>query len=185
MAIADMRLFTAEEFFHFPDEDGHLELIAGEVVRMSPAGGVQGELVLILGSELLRWARLHQLGRVYGAETGFVLRSHPDTVRAPDAAFVVRDRLPPEGSPDGFLPLAPDLAVEVVSPHDSLTEVEGKVFEYLDAGTRMVWVVNPRSERVTVYRSASQIRSLKRGEVLSGEDVLPGFELALDELFRR
>ena len=124
----------------------------------------------------------NRLGTVYAAETGFRLATDPDTVRAPDVAFVSRVRLEAVGEVEGFWPEAPDLAIEVVSPGDSYSDVEEKVVDWLDAGTKMV-VINPRQRSATVYKSPSDIAALAETDVLAGGDVVPGFELAVREIF--
>jgi Uma2 family endonuclease len=120
---------------------------------------------------------------VYAAETGFVLSSNPDTVRAPDVAFVSQARIEEVGDVEGFWPEAPDLAVEVISPGDSYSEVEEKVFDWLEAGTKMVVVINPRQRSATVFKSPTDIFALAEADVLNGGDVVPGFELAVREIF--
>jgi Uma2 family endonuclease len=120
---------------------------------------------------------------VYAADTGLRLASDPDTVRAPDVALVSQARVEAVGEVEGFWPEAPDLAVEVVSPGDSYSEVEEKVFDWLEAGTKMVVVVNPRQRSATVYKSPSDITALTEADVLAGGDVVPGFELAVREIF--
>jgi Uma2 family endonuclease len=119
---------------------------------------------------------------VFGADTGFILSRAPDTVRAPDIAFVAEGRFE-TGLPFGYVPFAPDLAVEIVSPSNTASELQAKVLEYLEAGTRLVWVIDPRRETVMVYRSRDDIRILGRDDELDAADVLPGFKLALSELF--
>jgi Uma2 family endonuclease len=180
---ATMTLVTAEELIRMPDDGYRYELIKGEVQRMPPTGGEHGAITMSLGFLLNAHVRKNNLGVVFAAETGFKIASDPDTVRAPDAAFVRRERIPPEGIPKGYWPGAPDLAVEVVSPNDTYTEVEEKVFEWLDAGAQMVVVVNPRRRAVTVYRSREQITALGEGSTLGGGDVLPGFTCQVSELF--
>jgi Uma2 family endonuclease len=129
------------------------------------------------------FARQHRLGKVYAAETGFVLSRDPDTVRAPDAAFVVAERAAVQESRDGFFDGAPDLAVEVVSPSETEESIHAKVLDYLHAGTRLVWVIHPEAQTVTEYRSLSQIRVVTAEERLDGHDLLPGFSVAVMELF--
>jgi Uma2 family endonuclease len=126
----------------------------------------------------------HNLGAVYAAETGFFISSDPDTVRAPDVAFVRQERLDEVGDVDGYWPGAPDLAVEVISPNDTYAEVEEKVLEWLEAGTRMVVVVNPRKNAVTAYRSLTEIVVLTEEDYLDGGDIVPGWTIAVKEIFR-
>jgi Uma2 family endonuclease len=125
----------------------------------------------------------HDLGAVYAAETGFLLARNPDTVRAPDVAFVRADRLASTAE-EGFFPGPPDLAVEVVSPSDSYSAVEEKVFEWLDSGCRVVVVLDPRRQVATVYRSRQSISLLSPPDLLSAEDLVPGWSVPLAQLFR-
>src|SRR5438270_526872 len=142
MAVAQTqeRLLTAEEFLNYPDRAGKQELVAGEVIQMAPANGEHGDQQ----SEFVVWmrpyAKRHGLGHVV-VEVGFVLSRNPDTVRAPDVSFVTLQRFP-NGLPGHFIDGPPDIAVEVVSPNDTHAEVMKKVGEYLDAGTRLVWVAS-------------------------------------------
>jgi Uma2 family endonuclease len=135
------------------------------------------------GSLLHSFVRANGLGVVFSADTGFKIASDPDTVRAPDVAFIRRDRIPATGLPRGYWPGAPDLVAEVISPSDTYTEVEEKVNEWLDAGVRMVLVLNPRSRTLTVYRSHTDVRRLTGSDVLTGGDVVPGFECRVSDLF--
>ena len=149
---------------------------------MAPAGGPHGR---VAGKAFLRLGMLvdsAELGEVFAAETGFKLASNPDTVRAPDVAFVSRERIERIGIPDGYWPGAPDLVIEVVSPGDTFTEVEEKVIEWLAAGCRMVIVLDPRKRTASVYRGPAA-RLLSANEMLSGEDVVPGWVVAVKDLF--
>lgn len=128
--------------------------------------------------------RANKLGRVYAAETGFRLALDPDTVRAPDVAFVRQERIEEVGKVEGYWPGAPDLAVEVISPGDLYTEVEEKVFTWLEGGTRLVIVVDPRRRTAAVFPGKEDIRVLTDGEMLQGGEVVPGWEVAVEELFR-
>lgn len=174
---------SAEELFALPDDGFRYELVRGELRKMTPAGGRHGYLALEIGAELRNHVKANNLGRVFAAETGFLLASDPDTVRAPDAAFVRRERIEAVGVVEGYWPGAPDLAVEVISPNDAYTEVEEKVFDWLEAGTRMVMVVNPRRKAVTVYRSRSDIAVLTAEDTLDGGAVVPGWSVPVRELF--
>ncbi|HEX5054853.1 MAG TPA: Uma2 family endonuclease, partial [Planctomycetota bacterium] len=158
------------------------ELVRGELRRMSPAGYWHGGVGMRLAERLARHVRENRLGLVFLAETGFVLARNPDTVRAPDAAFVRRERLP-DPFTAGYFPGPPDLAVEVVSPSDTFTQVHEKALCWLEHGTRLVWVVDPAGRRVTVHGSAHDVRVLGDDEQLTGDDVVPGFALAVRELW--
>lgn len=174
---------TAVELLRLPGDDHRYELVRGEVRQMTPAGYQHGVLAAHIAALLDAHVRAHGLGSVTGAETGFQMASDPDTVRAPDAAFVTRERIEPTGLVEGFFPGAPDLAVEVLSPSDSYTEVEDKALAWLAAGSRMVLVVDPRRRSVTVYRSPAAIRVLAGEEAIDGDDVVPGWQAPLAELF--
>ncbi|MGH7572915.1 MAG: Uma2 family endonuclease [Gemmatimonadota bacterium] len=175
-------LLTIEEFERLPDDGWRCELVRGRVVREPPAGFEHGRLAMRIGLVLGRFVEEHRLGEVLASETGFVLFEELPTVRAPDAAFVAEGRVP-SPAPPGFGRLAPDLAVEVVSPSNTVAEIHSKVMDYLDAGSRLVWVVDPRTRSVTVYRSRKEIRLLNEDDELDGEDVLPGFRVGLKEIF--
>lgn len=174
---------TADELLHMPDDGFRYELVQGELRRMNPAGNVHGRVAMRFAWRLARHVEENGLGTVYAAETGFRLSSDPDTVRAPDVAFVSRARVEAIGEIEGFWPEAPDLAVEVISPGDAYADVEEKVFDWMDAGTKMVVVVNPRQRSVTVYKSPTDIFALTEADVLDGGDVVPGFKLAVREIF--
>lgn len=176
-------LMTAEELARLPDDGHRYDLIRGELICMAPAGGEHGEIASELGAELRDFVRAHKLGRTYGAETGFLLARNPDVVMGPDAAFIRADRVPPRSLRCGYVPVAPDLTVEIVSPWDRRRDVMRKVEAYLVAGVRLVWVIDPR-RRVTAYRAGGTTRVFTEQDDLDGEDVLPGFRLPVTEIFR-
>lgn len=182
MAVRE-KLVTAEELLRMPDDGMRRELVEGELREMTPAGSEHGYLALKVGRLLGNHVEANGLGRVYAAETGFKLASDPDTVRAPDAAFVARERVEREGPVAGYWPGAPDLAVEVVSPGDRHSEVVEKALSWLEAGCRMVLVVDPERKAATVYRSREDIRILLPGDVVDGGDVVPGWRLPVAEIF--
>jgi Uma2 family endonuclease len=160
----------------------HCELIAGELVMMSPAGFNHGRFALRIGAALDNFVTPRGLGFVVSAEAGFQIAHDPDTVRAPDVAFVRAERIPP-GGVKGFFQGVPDIAVEVVSPNDRASEVIAKSQDWLQAGCQMVWVVDPQTRTVSVYRSRSEISVLTAEETLSGGDVLPGFSVPVAAIF--
>lgn len=176
-------MLTAEELLHLPTA-GRLELVRGELYEMPPAGARHGGVAMRVGILLGGHVYRNHLGEVLAAETGFVLQRDPDTVRAPDVSFVARDRLPAGELPAGFLDLAPDLAVEVVSPGDTTREVQEKVEDWLYAGTHLVWVVYPATQTVTVHRSLEDVSELSGSDVLDGGQVVPGFSCHVQELFK-
>lgn len=150
---------------------------------MTPAGWVHGAIA----GRLHIWLGSHveqcDLGLVLAAETGFFLARDPDTVRAPDIAFLGKGRVQSLPVDEAFWPGVPDLAIEVVSPNDRSGEIDEKVKSWLDAGASMVWVVNPAWQTVTVYRSATQIVTLTENDDLLGEDVVDGFRCRVGDIF--
>lgn len=177
------RRLTAEDLYAIPDDDLKHELEAGLLVSEPAPGARHGysaaRVCTLLG------AHVHEsgLGAVFGNDTGYVLARSPDTVRGPDVSFVARERLSRAGVPVGPFPGAPDLAVEVLSPSNTPAAIRAKVAEYLVAGTRLVWVVDPDTRTVTVYRSLLAPRTLAETESLDGEEVVPGLRIAVAELF--
>lgn len=176
-------LMTADELFALPDDGFRYDLVKGELHRMSPAGSRHGAIIARLTGAIVPHVEAKGLGEVFGAETGFKLASDPDTVRAPDIAFVRAERIPAGDIPEAFWPGAPDLAVEVVSPSDTVYEVEGKIEDYLTAGVRLIWLVNPKKGTVTVLGPGTA-QTLTVDDQLTGGDVLPGFRYHLAQLFR-
>ena len=174
---------TAEQLLRMPDDGCRYELVRGELRKMTPAGWrhaeVAGRLHALLGRHILE----RNVGKIYGADPGFLVARDPDTVRAPDIAFIRNDHLPVTPPQDAYWPGPPDLAVEVVSPGDTVKEIDDKVQAWLDAGAMMVWVVSPSWHTVTIYRSATRIALLTENDELRGEDVVPGFSCRVAEIF--
>jgi Uma2 family endonuclease len=177
------QLVTADELLRLPRGRFRYELVEGELRTMSPAGSEHGALVINLSLILGSYVKASKLGVCFGAETGFKLASDPDTVLAPDVAFVNRSRIPAGGLPKSFWPGAPDLAVEVMSRGDSLKEVTEKAGKWLAAGALMVWVVNPRKRTVTVHRAPEEATTLDEQGELDGGEVVPGFRCKVSEIF--
>jgi len=175
----DTRLITAEELLAMPRGGQRYELVDGELIAMSPSGADHGDIALTIGAHLKQHVHSHRLGKAYAAETGFLIGRNPDTVRAPDAAFVRNERVVRVAT---FFPGPPDLAVEVLSPSDTASEVESKVRQWLDAGTRMVVVVDPETQTATVHTPLTT-RRLAIDDTLDGGDVVPGWSLPLREVF--
>jgi Uma2 family endonuclease len=175
---------TAEELLRTPDDGLRRELVRGEVRTIAPAGNVHGRIAMNLAWSLTGYVKSQDLGVVFAAETGFKISDNPDTVRAPDAAFVRQERVEAVGDTEGYWPGAPDLAVEVVSPNDRFSEVEEKVTDWLAAGTRMVIVADPPGKTLTVRRSEKEAQILSEGETLEGGEVVPGWTLPVADAFR-
>jgi len=176
------RLVTADELERLPRGSHRYELVRGELHTMSPAGHDHDWVALRFGRFLGAHVDAHRLGRAYGAETGFLLRRNPDTVLAPDASFVRRERLG-SVSRRGFFPGPPDLAVEVRSPDDSRRQLAAKARNWLDHGCKLVVTVDPEARTARIYRPNAPPAAIGSGGTIAGDDVVPGFELRLEDLF--
>jgi Uma2 family endonuclease len=174
---------TADQLLRLRADGSRYELLHGELRKMPPSGFEHGHVTMNIGHSLNAHVTAHDLGVVCAAETGFKLASNPDHVRAPDVAFVDRNRVKAAGMVEGFWAGAPDLAVQVMSPSDSYSDVEEKVIDWLAAGTRMVVVANPKKRTATVYRSATQIVILSEDQLLDGADVVPGWSIRVKDIF--
>jgi len=175
-----MAITTADQLLR-ATEIGRCELIRGEFRKLIPPSFEHGRVAMELGSRIAAHVHEHDLGTVVAAETGFLLARDPDTVRAPDCAFLCSMR--PDGPKRGYYPGAPDLAVEVLSPDDRPGYVREKVAEWLEAGTLAVWVVDPRLLTVTIHEPGKPATERGEADVLLGGDLLPGFEIPVREIF--
>ena len=170
-------LMTADELLRRPDDGYRYELVRGELRKMSPAGIDHGDVAALIVASLVTYVRANKLGKVYTADPGFWIERNPDTVRAPDVAFVRRERVV---KTPRFFEGPPDLAIEVVSPNDTYTEVEEKALQMLEAGTRAVVVVDPKTHSVRVYRTG-KLEVLT--EAIAVDDIVPGWRMPLSEVF--
>ena len=170
---------TEEDLLRTPRDGNKYELVDGQI-RMSLAGGRHGYVCVQLGMLLNAFVKQRRLGHVFDSSTGFRLPG--GNVRVPDVSFVAIGRFGDPQPPIGFPELAPDLAVEVLSPDDRTRDILDKVGEYLQAGTRLVWVIDPERRGAVLYRSLSDVRQLAAEDSLDGEDVVPGFGCALGEV---
>jgi Uma2 family endonuclease len=175
------RLVTAEDLLQLSNL-GRYELVRGELIETSPAGTEHGFIGMRLAWRLAAFAENQQLGVITLAETGFRLARDPDTVRAPDVAFIRAERWPTK-PPKGYLNLAPDLIAEVVSPKDEPDAVQANIAEWLAAGVRVALVVYPGSRQIAVYRSLRQVTILTDGDTLELPDLLPGFACPISDIF--
>src|SRR5258708_1634201 len=173
-------LLTVETFWT-QYADRPYELIEGEVVEVTPSGNLHGLIASRVIAQLRYFVDEHDLGEVYSSETGFQLS--PNTMRAADAAFVKKDKLLRITEPEKYVPFAPDLAVEVVSPGDTASEVQNKVELYLAAGTSLVWVIFPDLKKVVVYQNTHKSETLSLADTLDGGAVLPGLNIPVSKLF--
>ena len=176
---------TVDDLYALPADDFHHELVHGSLVSEPPPGGRHGRIAARLVQRLGAHVEEHSLGVVLTCDTGFILHRDPDTVRAPDVAFVRRDRYDKLEDETSALPIAPDIAIEVRSPSDSAVKLHAKVADYLAAGTPLVWVVDPGTERVACYRKLLEPRIVAAPQHLEADDLLPGFRLSVDDIFSR
>ena len=179
----DVMLMTPDEFLVYPLSDVKAELVLGELRVTPPPGGPHGRaatnLILLLGAYL----KGRGLGWVYADGVGYQLLQLSRTVRVPDVSYVHADRLPKEGIGPGLLKLAPDIAVEVLSPSESASELEEKLDAYRACGTPLIWVIDPVRRTVMVVARDAPVCWLREGDVLDGGDVVPGFSCPVAELF--
>jgi Uma2 family endonuclease len=175
---------TAEQLIAMPDDGNRYELVNGVLRMMSPAGSEHGQIAERISRRLGNHVESNQLGATYAAETGFRISTSPDTVRAPDAAFVSHSRLKSVEPTSGYLPLAPDLVVEVVSPSDSSSDVEAKAEQWLNAGTQVVVVADPANLTLRIYENVGHIRVLRSGDTYSSGRVCGNWELSVNDAFQ-
>ncbi len=179
--VDHQRLYTADDLAALPADGSRYALVHGALITMPPTGDIHGEITLALSLLIGNFVRANRLGRIYAAETGFKLTSNPDTVLAADFAFITQARVVPREG--GFLPIAPDLAVEVASPSNTRLELQEKIALYFRAGTRQVWIVYPRARSVYVYMAEDQVTIYSAKGVISGGDLLPNFSLPVAQIF--
>lgn len=179
------RYVSDEDLLDAPRDGQKYERVDGEM-RVSPAGARHGAVIVRLTLRLGAFVVERKLGHLFDSSTGFRWPARqpdrPDNVRCPDLSFVARGRFPDERVPIGFASLAPDLAIEVLSPGDRPGDVLEKVGEYLQVGTRLVWVVDPEQRSAAVYRSPTDLRVIGDSDALDGEDVVPGFSCSLADV---
>lgn len=177
----DEALVTGEELLRRPDLEP-CELVNGKIVPMTPTGADHGEAEINVAFHLKLWATTGRHGRVMTGEVGVYIRRNPDTVRAADALFISHERFARRQS-GGYLDVAPELVVEILSPDDRWTEVQAKLSDYFFAGVDRVWVIDPRTRKVFVHRSSGPGETLEMGQTLVDDDLLPGFSLPVAEIF--
>jgi Uma2 family endonuclease len=181
IAPPETKLISGEELLAMGDI-GPCELIDGRIVPMSPTGGEHGYIEFYLGAELTHFVRLKKSGWVIGGEVGIYTHRQPDRVRGADVAFISKERSP-RRPPKGFLEVAPELVVEIMSPDDRWQEVRQKLEEYFSIGVQWVWIIEPENRAVLVYRSSTEMDKLGEEDTLHGEDILAGFTLPVASLF--
>ncbi len=180
--LVEPELYTEADLECLSQEGYHFELIEGELKLMAPTGGGHGLTTIDLSTFVNHFVLMNDLGRCFGAETGFRISEEPRTILAPDFAFIAKARVP-NPIPDGFVPVVPDLVLETRSPGDTAREVAEKVARWLDAGAQIVWEMNPRRKVLTVYSASTALLTLGETDVLDGGELLPGFTLNLSRIF--
>lgn len=183
MSTTSTALMTAEELMQLPDDGFRYELINGELEKMPPPGHPHGRIALRLSILLGQFILDQGLGEGFANETGFQLTSNPDTVLAPDFAFVTNERFAKGRNKEGYWPGPPDLAVEVLSPHDRPGKVRKKISQWFGFGVKQVWIVDPEHEIVTVYRSETDTTTFSGSDHLEAQDLFPGFRVGLAPIF--
>ena len=178
--VTATRYVTAEELWNMPDDGYRYELVRGELRKSMPPGYVHDEYSGNIYDSIRHYVIPNGLGRAY-FYVGF--RLHPDHVRAPDTAFVTRERREAAGTRDGYFPGPPDLAVEVISPSNRRWEIEEKIADYLDAGTKAVVVVYPRRRSVAIHRPGGDVETLGDGDTLEVPEVIPGWSMPVSRIF--
>jgi Uma2 family endonuclease len=174
-------LMTGEELFRRPDLNP-CELVNGRVVPTMPTGDEHGDVELELGARLRFYGKESKRGRAVSGEVGIYIRRDPDTVRAADIVFISRERdVRPRA--EGYLEIAPELVVEILSPDDRMSRIREKLHDYFSAGVLVVWLVDPALRRVLIYRSPTDMAVLDEGQVLADEDLLLGFSVSVADLF--
>lgn len=182
MAVQE-KLYTADDLLRMTDDGKRRELVQGVIYEMTPVGDIHTILGIEIAWLLNNFIRTHDLGWVTGADAGFQLSEDPDTVRSPDVGFVSKARVPKLTGK--YFTVAPDLAVEIMSPGDTASEIQAKVLEYFQAGTHLVWVVYPKTKTVAVHVDAKTTHTVDLDGILDGGDVLPGFALPVRDIFAR
>jgi Uma2 family endonuclease len=174
--------WTDEEFMVLPDDGDRYEIVNGELVNVGNSGMEYGNLGTFLGGALEFYVRPRKLGVTCDSSTAFKMRS--GNKRSPDISFIAKERLKElKKLPKGFFEGAPDLAIEVLSPSNTFEEIHSKLVEYFESGCKLAWVINPDEESVLVYRKPQPEKLLKITDSLDGEELIPGFSLAIAELF--
>jgi Uma2 family endonuclease len=184
--MATKARLTAEDLWQMPDDGVPRELVNGEIIEMPLPAPPHGRLVSLISYYLVDHVKEHGGGEVVAGDVRLILNLSydPERVRGADVAFISTERLPGGKLPEKFLPGAPDLVVEVLSPSNTSIEIQQKVRDFLEAGARLVWVLAHQARSATVYRADGTARLLRENDVLDGENVLPGLRIPLEELFR-
>jgi Uma2 family endonuclease len=172
---------TGEQLLEMGDI-GPIELVNGEIIKQMPTGHIHGYIEFLIANLLFNFVKQHKLGRVLGGETGIYTRRNPDTVRGMDVAYISNERMS-QAQETGFLDVAPELIVEIMSPTDRWIDIQEKLAEYFSIGVQLVWLVDPQLEQIHVYRSFDESRRLTAENELTAPEILPGFSVQISEIF--
>jgi Uma2 family endonuclease len=185
MKTPETKVWTDAEFMALPDDGNRYELVKGELINMGNSGALHGYIAIILSAALFALVTSRKLGVLLDSSTAFTMKN--GNKRSPDIAFFAKERLQGlEELPTGFLEGGPDLVVEILSPGNTVAEIEDKIVEYFANGTRLLWVISPGQHYVLVYRSGYEPqRLLTSGDFLEGEEVVPGFTFPVADLFHK
>lgn len=183
--LSEKKTWTDEEFMALPDEENRYEIVNGELIDMGNSGALHGYICSLLVMALMSHILPQKLGVILDSSTAFKMKN--GNKRSPDISFFAKERLQGiEELPTGFLEGAPDLAIEVLSPTNTFEEIDNKIIEYFENGSRLVWVINPSQHYILVYRSSQEPdRLLKSIDFLDGEEVVPGFTFPVADLFQK
>jgi Uma2 family endonuclease len=181
-AAVPRKIWTDEEFMALPDDGNRYEVVNGELVAVGSAGAKHGYYVSLIHILLGAYVRSQKLGFTFDSDTSFKMKS--GNRRSPDCSFFSKERLRSLGGiPKGYIEGAPDLAIEVLSEANTVGEIHDKIVEYFENGSRLVWVIHPEEKYVLVYRQPEPAALKRPGDILEGEEVIPGFALDLSEFF--
>lgn len=182
--LPEKKIWTDAEFMVLSKDEHRYEIVNGELIDMGNSGAKHGYICSILMIILGGYIYNHKLGAIFDSSTAFAMKS--GNKRSPDFSFVSKERLQGlEELPDGFLPEAPDLAVEILSPNNTVEEIHNKIVEYFENSARLVWVIHPHEQYVLVYHSPRPDILLKLNDLLDGEEVIPGFSFPVSHLFQK
>ena len=173
---------TAQQLLEMPDDGYRYELVRGEIRKMAPSFEEHGLVSANIAGSLIPYVRINGLGRVVIAETGYLLESNPDHVRAPDVSFIRQERVSPPGQGRSFVQGAPDLAIEVLSPSNRSGQMAEKVADYLAAGGGMVIVIDPEQRTATVHLPGQEPQVLGEADSVDGGEVVPGWRMPVREI---
>jgi Uma2 family endonuclease len=182
--MATTKLYTAEDLLEMEDDGCRHELIRGELITMPPTNDEHSDLMLHLSALLWNYQNSHPEVRSFAGDPGFMLARDPDILLGPDFATIRTDRLPADFPRRTFFDIVPDLVIEIVSPSERVGQISAKVDAYLNAGVRLIWLINPMCRNVTIHSPDQHTHILEGNDALDGGDVLPEFRLPLGELFR-